>query len=57
MYIISGLWHGANWNFILWGVHAVYQIVGAFIRYIKGKIFKERNCKNIVFKLGGKYDE
>lgn len=57
MYIISGLWHGANWNFILWGGHAVYQIVGAFIRYIKGKIFKERNCKNIVFKLGGKYDE
>ena len=39
------------------GGHAVYQIVGAFIRYIKGKIFKERNCKNIVFKLGGKYDD
>lgn len=26
---ISGLWHGAGWNFIVWGLlHAVYQIAG-----------------------------
>ena len=26
---VSGLWHGASWNFIMWGLlHAVYQIVG-----------------------------
>jgi len=26
---ISGFWHGASWNFIVWGlVHAVFQIIG-----------------------------
>lgn len=26
---ISGLWHGASWNFVAWGLlHAVYQIAG-----------------------------
>jgi alginate O-acetyltransferase complex protein AlgI len=27
-FVISGLWHGANWTFVLWGfLHAVYLIV------------------------------
>lgn len=26
---VSGLWHGASWHFVAWGLlHAVYQIVG-----------------------------
>lgn len=26
---VSGLWHGASWNFVAWGLlHAVYQIFG-----------------------------
>ena len=29
VFAVSGLWHGAGWNFILWGViHAVYRIAG-----------------------------
>ena len=32
VFLISGLWHGANWTFIAWGaLHAVYQTV-AFLR-------------------------
>jgi len=28
IFIISGFWHGANWNFILWGViHGVFIII------------------------------
>lgn len=28
VFLISGLWHGASWNFIFWGLlHAIYQIV------------------------------
>lgn len=28
-FLISGLWHGAGFNFFLWGLmHAIYQIVG-----------------------------
>ncbi|MBP5209375.1 MAG: MBOAT family protein [Clostridia bacterium] len=29
VFLISGLWHGAAWTFVIWGgLHAVYQIVG-----------------------------
>lgn len=29
VFAISGLWHGASWAFIVWGLlHALYQIVG-----------------------------
>lgn len=30
VFLVSGLWHGAAWNFVLWGfLHATYQIIGA----------------------------
>jgi len=30
VFAVSGLWHGASWNFVIWGlVHAVYQIIGS----------------------------
>lgn len=29
VFLVSGLWHGAAWTFVLWGaLHALYQIVG-----------------------------
>lgn len=40
VFSISGLWHGANWNFVIWGIlHAVYQIIGD----IKIEVAKKRN--------------
>jgi len=28
VFLVSGLWHGANWTFVLWGaLHGVFQIV------------------------------
>jgi D-alanyl-lipoteichoic acid acyltransferase DltB (MBOAT superfamily) len=33
VFILSGLWHGASYNFIIWGVlHGVYQIIGLAIK-------------------------
>lgn len=30
-FILSGLWHGANWTFLAWGaIHGVYYLVGRF---------------------------
>ena len=27
-FLVSGIWHGASWNFILWGVlHGIFQII------------------------------
>lgn len=29
VFTVSGLWHGASWHFVAWGViHAIYQIAG-----------------------------
>lgn len=34
---VSGLWHGASWHFVAWGLlHAVYQVAGN----VKGRIVK-----------------
>ena len=36
-FLLSGLWHGANWTFVLWGgLHGFYQVIGD----LKNKIFK-----------------
>ena len=29
VFMVSGLWHGANWTFVIWGaLHGLYQIIG-----------------------------
>ncbi len=41
VFLISGLWHGASWNFVIWGaLHGVYQIVGHRTKNIQEVIFK-----------------
>ncbi len=42
-FLVSGIWHGANWNFLIWGaIHGVYIIIENLI----SKVIKMR----IVFK-------
>ena len=36
VFLVSGLWHGAAWTYVIWGaIHGVYQIVGQLT--IKGR--------------------
>lgn len=38
-FLVSGLWHGANWGFIVWGgIHGAYQIIGNLLMPIRNKI-------------------
>ncbi len=38
-FLISGLWHGANWTYVIWGgIHGIYQIVGDLLTPVKEKI-------------------
>ncbi len=33
VFLVSGLWHGADWTFVIWGaLHGVYQVIGYFTR-------------------------
>lgn len=44
VFLVSGLWHGAAWTFVIWGaLHAVYQILGTLT-------YKKRNL--LLSKIG-----
>lgn len=48
-FTISGLWHGANWTFIFWGMlHGFYQIIGDIKNQLLLKI-KVKKQSNIFF--------
>lgn len=35
-FLVSGIWHGANWTFILWGIlHGVFQIIEKMLGWQK----------------------
>lgn len=38
VFLLSGLWHGAGWTFILWGgLHGAYQVMGALLMPLRKK--------------------
>jgi len=38
-FLVSGLWHGANWTFVLWGaLHGFYLVFAIWIKPIREKI-------------------
>lgn len=42
VFLISGLWHGANWTFIIWGsLHGFYLIFALWTKQIREKIVKQ----------------
>jgi D-alanyl-lipoteichoic acid acyltransferase DltB (MBOAT superfamily) len=42
VFFICGLWHGANWTFVLWGViHGLYLIFGRFSRGVREKFTRK----------------
>lgn len=41
IFLISGLWHGANWTFILWGLlHGLLMVFDRVFDKIENKVFK-----------------
>lgn len=46
VFAVSGLWHGASWNFIAWGIlHALYQIAGEIKgQFLRGKDTVPKSC-------------
>ncbi len=40
VFFISGLWHGASYNFVIWGLlHAVFQVIGYFTLPLRNKFW------------------
>lgn len=41
VFLVSGLWHGANWTFVVWGaLHACYLIFGAALAPTRAALIK-----------------
>ena len=39
VFLVSGLWHGANWHFVIWGgLNGAYQVIGELLLPLKRKL-------------------
>lgn len=42
VFLISGLWHGANWTFVGWGgINGIYQVLGEILDPVRKKVIKK----------------
>lgn len=41
IFLVSGLWHGAQWSFVAWGaLNGLYQIIGSIIAPVRNTLVK-----------------
>ena len=46
VFLVSGLWHGASWHFVIWGaIHGAYQIIERATKAIREKLLKFTHIK------------
>ncbi len=54
-FLVSGLWHGANWTYIVWGgIHGFYQIIGGETELLKRRLERYFHVKteSVSYKFG-----
>ncbi len=48
VFLVSGLWHGANWTFVVWGaLHGLYVIVGLWTAPVRTRIAAATSFESI----------
>lgn len=46
VFLVSGLWHGANWSYVVWGgLNGIYQVVGAIFTLVRNRIKEKLHLK------------
>ncbi len=39
VFLVSGLWHGAAWTYVMWGgINGLYQVIGELLRPVRDKL-------------------
>ena len=54
VFLASGLWHGANWTFVIWGLfHGIMRIIEELLKNPRSKLLAKLNIKenNIGLKI------
>lgn len=50
VFLVSGLWHGASWHYVVWGgINGVYQIIGDILRPFRDKLCKILETNREIF--------
>lgn len=50
VFLISGLWHGADMSFVIWGgLHGAFQVIGDILKPLKEKLRRVFKIKTDVF--------
>lgn len=49
-FLVSGLWHGASWHYVVWGgIHGIYQIIGAQTRSFRDRVYTKAGVRRDSF--------
>ncbi len=49
-FLVSGLWHGASWNYVAWGfIHGFYRVVGEITKPFKERLYDGLKVKKEAF--------
>ena len=52
VFLVSGLWHGAKWSYVIWGgLNGIYQVIGAVFTPFRNKIREKLHLKKNFFPL------
>ena len=50
VFLVSGLWHGADWSFVVWGgIHGLYQVIADAISDWRNKLRQKLSIKTDCF--------
>ena len=53
VFLVSGIWHGSTFNFVLWGIlHAIIRIIEDVLENLFSKIVKNAKIRHIISYLG-----
>lgn len=49
-FLVSGLWHGASWHFVVWGgIHGALQVAAAETRGLRDRLYERFHTKRTSF--------
>lgn len=52
-FLVSGIWHGAGWNFVAWGaLHGCFQVIGALTERTRIRIKEKLHIRDTIIEHG-----